>query len=1211
MGDQWDKTQGTPEVPAEVDQVDEGWSNKRPFSTIEQEATAMSDDGSGSIVRQKHESEEEHVAEDDPEADEVDPAARRRIVTGLMAGEHSKWVEVPGQFFDDFYMTDMPGRVDTSELGEGGVQAVAVPARAYELFCTWFGSTGRRTETARKPDADEAVRAFVQQTLDMTLEIGTEVAVIPGRMWRDMLLGTRPAAIDRPNADDLAAGDAVPVPLDAWNAFAEAAGLTGEEPLLRPVVASRFDTPTLCLNPIRTVLHPLGTPLPDGHAYSAVVPQDAFGTTVLAAVGGERSLRLWVRTQASRFPLEGAGPDDVVPLDENFPAGVGARLLATTETIGSLVREDHPDENEDMPTVHLIVEQKTRDGWPSSLAAAAQRRGVVGLANLGNSCYMNSALQCLLHTEELAGYFLSRRYVDDINPDNPIGYGGHVAKSFAGLVEAVLLGANASFAPREFKHTVGRYNSAFAGYQQQDSQEFTAFLLDGLHEDLNRIKSKPATEKPELPDDKVNDDRAINELAAAVWDLHKKRNDSVVLDLFTGLYRSVLVCPVCAKVSVTFDPFMDLTLPLPTDDLWVKDVLVVLEGAQPFMFDVVLDRFATVRQLKEYVAAKLPEFGLDPSRFFSTEIFNNSFYLHHADTDLVADKIQTGDHVALFYLDAPADSPGRILVPVLSRYVPPSAEDEEDSGAARRHGPSGSAFGLPLMLSFSVEETQNADAIRKKVLDRFRAVYLNEDGPCDEASIEAITLNYARPRYLRQDPWTGTDASNLRTLPLTDRLPKPVEPVEPVESVDLVEEPAEAKPESEPLQESGAAGVGPDTPNTMDSSPVMVSHEDTRDDPREADVMSVSSKQSEPVSTAPDRPFVDRPAFDSDAPRDDSDSSPLAMGGTLLSDFNSPPAGDGPRSGSSDSSSLEEQRSPQLIMRGEVLVCDWPVQFEYERPKDVRNDDFERFKAEKKARHERGITLNDCLDLFSKPEVLGENDPWYCPRCRELRQATKTIELWHVPDIFAIHLKRFSSFRSFRDKIDDVVSFPIEGLDMSTWIGDKADNKTGDHVYDLFAVDNHFGGLGGGHYTATAKNFVDGKWYDFDDSSVRETQPERAITGSAYLLFYRRRSSEPLGGDYMRSVVEKARERLRDPRGRASDDPPDPVGMSSSSSDDGGQVLGASIASDTPVYQLPWASNPTELNLTPYSSDDETPNQVTEINVDHSNRMSDDEIDAI
>ena len=52
-------------------------------------------------------------------------------------------------------------------------------------------------------------------------------------------------------------------------------------------------------------------------------------------------------------------------------------------------------------------------------------------------------------------------------------------------------------------------------------------------------------------------------LAEEAWENHIKRNDSIIVDIFHGLFKSTLVCPVCSKVSVTFDPFCYLTLPLP------------------------------------------------------------------------------------------------------------------------------------------------------------------------------------------------------------------------------------------------------------------------------------------------------------------------------------------------------------------------------------------------------------------------------------------------------------------------------------------------------------------------------------------------------------------------------------------------------------------------------------------------------------------------
>ena len=94
----------------------------------------------------------------------------------------------------------------------------------------------------------------------------------------------------------------------------------------------------------------------------------------------------------------------------------------------------------------------------------------------------------------------------------------------------------------------------------------------------------------------------------------------------------------------------------------------------------------------------------------------------------------------------------------------------------------------------------------------------------------------------------------------------------------------------------------------------------------------------------------------------------------------------------------------------------------------------------------------------------------YCPKCKESREAIKQITLWRLPHFLVIQLKRFS-FRNilWREKIDSMVRYPIEGLDMSRYYV-RTDNNPDFHpIYDLYAVVNHFGGLFGGHYTAFAK----------------------------------------------------------------------------------------------------------------------------------------------
>ena len=116
------------------------------------------------------------------------------------------------------------------------------------------------------------------------------------------------------------------------------------------------------------------------------------------------------------------------------------------------------------------------------------------------------------------------------------------------------------------------------------------------------------------------------------------------------------------------------------------------------------------------------------------------------------------------------------------------------------------------------------------------------------------------------------------------------------------------------------------------------------------------------------------------------------------------------------------------------------------------------------------IALEDCLQLHTQPEKLTSDNPWYCPKCKDSREATKQITLWRLPHFLIIQLKRFS-FRNilWREKIDSKVIYPIEGLDMSPFYVRTDQNPDFAPIYDLYGVVNHFGGLFGGHYTAFAK----------------------------------------------------------------------------------------------------------------------------------------------
>lgn len=790
-------------------------------------------------------------------------------------------------------------------------------------------------------------------------------------------------------------------------------------------------------------------------------------------------------------------------------------------------------------------------------------RGITGLSNLGNTCYMNSALQCIRSIEELTQYFLHDQWKRDLNVDNPLGHHGEVARAYAGLVHQIYDENASSTNPSRFKAVIGKYGSSFSGYQQQDSQEFLLFLLDGLQEDLNRIHKKPYIEKPDSTDEMVQDTAALKAFADKCWDIYKARNDSVITDLFAGMYKSTLTCPVCQKVSIIFDPFNNLTLQLPIENNWQKEVFYFPLHKRPIRIDVDIDKHSSIKALKEFVASRT---HADVARLLVAESYKNKIYKIFDNNTIISEaNIQSGDVICVYELDAvptnynpdktkkfalytlsrdaeddlvDADSPeaDRLLVPLYNRLV-------KSPGSRVVAKP---FFGLPTYLVLSREDRATYDGVLKKILGRVagmttknlfeRDTSASEDGvPTPEGSDSVIMtddMSSSGSNLPVAASVQGEDGLVDVSMRDVSQAPETTSQSPDIRSVEDVQQQSTIPRQLRQLFTIHVASTGEGIPTGWNQ--ISESQEYDLIDTRipKSTSRHAKSSSSSALANGDDGSMTsedeladsehDDTAPDSNDSGSESNASPVFASGQD-SDSELPPIHEVFKSRNPKSKKAQRQQKrgkkygkrvprrtppppPQLLPKssgrdlirpGEAIVLDWNLDAHdalfagseddedemrgagtWKTMELLHDEELLAKRTQRSSRKKNGITLEDCLNEYGKSETLSEQNAWYCPRCKEHRRAEKTFELWKAPDILVMHLKRFSSNRNFRDKLEVKVDYPVEGLDLSSMVRDQQDGKS--LIYDLVAVDNHYGGLGGGHYTAYAKNFFNNSWYEYN-----------------------------------------------------------------------------------------------------------------------------------
>ncbi|KAL2331868.1 hypothetical protein Fmac_019449 [Flemingia macrophylla] len=593
--------------------------------------------------------------------------------------------------------------------------------------------------------------------------------------------------------------------------------------------------------------------------------------------------------------------------------------------------------------------------------------GLTGLQNLGNTCFMNSSLQCLAHTPKLVDYFLED-YIREINHDNPLGMNGEIALAFGDLLRKLWAPGASPVAPRIFKSKLARFAPQFNGFNQHDSQELLAFLLDGLHEDLNRVKCKPYIEV------KDGDGRPDEEVADEYWHNHLARNDSVIVDVCQGQYKSTLVCPVCRKVSVTFDPFMYLSLPLPSTTMRTMTITVVsgsgneMSQLSPYTISVLKNgRFEDLTRALSTACS----LGADETLLVA-EVYNNCIIRFLEEPTDSLSLIRDADKlVAYRFLKYNVDAP-------LVVFINQRMEEQHVYGKLTVNC---KAFGIPIVARLC--NVTNGSDLCNLYLKWFHPLQNSIEEAFENCVVSKKTEEVAET----EEVTTPSLDSNANEL----------------------DSPSNAGIEFYITDEKG----------TIKNSKILM-------------------------------------------------NEPLEISGEL-------------------------RLLHVLACWSEKQIKKYDTQLYSSLPEVYKSS----FLAK---RPQESVSLYKCLEAFLQEEPLGPEDMWYCPGCKKHRQASKKLDLWRLPEILVIHLKRFQYSRYMKNKLETYVDFPVDNLDLSAYISHGNDES---YHYTLYAVSNHFGSMGGGHYTAFVHRGGD-QWYDFDDSHVHPISREKIKSSAAYVLFYRR-----------------------------------------------------------------------------------------------------------
>ena len=663
--------------------------------------------------------------------------------------------------------------------------------------------------------------------------------------------------------------------------------------------------------------------------------------------------------------------------------------------------------------------------------------GIVGLANLGNTCYLNSSLQCLFQIRQIREYFVKDPNMEDqtiqSNDKDDDKDKKRLIQSFSTLITKIWSGETAQTSPEKLRTVVCRIAPQFMGYKQHDAQEFLTFFLNGLHEELkntnnqnngnnNNHNRKTINDGREDISQKISSEEDIQKISEDCWNKFLTENQSVIADCFYGQIKSSLECPLCDHNSIVFDPFVYLSVPIPIEKQAgiVKGIKVVVFPfrSTPFCVFLQVESNRTfLCDLKEKII-ELSPVPLEYENLFLTQAKQNLVQCGHTKDHGTIPELLSPNHNYYLYelerIDTQAEKDEKQYYEKMANSIPSALssssvlENFQNNNQGRRRTRSKS-IGDPKSkhISFSMQQVLETPRTVMSKENRQSLRDLNPSCPpiiSKEISIvrhrnyletyvgfRDVICQFVARQFIQRSKKSQCGIIKFG-YPILIKFSRYITFGELLAVVKEKINDCTKKKTSEKIKKDiygNILNISKSTvANIREISPLSETEKKTGCSFSLRFVNQLGSfcgicDPSKQCRGCPLEDFSLRTlengkfiAVDFHESAEFIPIKDLNENNLLSSDIKQQQK----RFSASSSSSLQESSyipiSPSLS--------------------DSMEFDFD------------NINLLDCIQLYFKKEVLSESETWKCSSCKFQAQATKQLSFWRLPNILVIHLKRFS-----------------------------------------------------------------------------------------------------------------------------------------------------------------------------------------------------------